>query len=131
MKNQTLRKIGAVSTVLFSSMAFQFLGVAKQMMANEDVIRVEPAKLTTEKKTAMQWIDAQKKMLVSWSDQIWEFAELSLQEFKSSALLADALRDAGFEVTSGISNMPTAFVAEYGTGKPVIGILAEYDALPG
>jgi aminobenzoyl-glutamate utilization protein B len=131
MKKQTLRIIGAGSTVLLSLLAFQFLGVAKQTMANEDVIKVKPAELTQEKKTAMQWVDDQKKILGSLSDQIWNFAELSLQEFKSSALLADALREAGFEVTSGISNMPTAFVAEYGTGKPVIGILAEYDALPG
>ncbi|MDX1286288.1 MAG: amidohydrolase, partial [Draconibacterium sp.] len=64
------------------------------------------------------------------SDQIWEFAELGLQEFKSSALLVETLENEGFSVEKGLAGMPTCFVASYGSGKPVIGILAEYDALP-
>ncbi|MDL2272837.1 amidohydrolase [Desulfovibrio sp. OttesenSCG-928-I05] len=66
------------------------------------------------------------------SDAIWEFAELGLTEDKSSQLLADLLEKEGFTVTRGVAGMPTAFVAEavIGTGKPVIGFLAEYDALP-
>src|SRR5205823_7557616 len=50
--------------------------------------------------------------------------------YRSSARLVGVLKKAGFKVREGVSNMPTAFVAEYGSGKPVIGILAEYDALP-
>jgi aminobenzoyl-glutamate utilization protein B len=62
---------------------------------------------------------------------IWKFAEVGLQEHQSSKLLVDKLTTAGFKVERGISGMPTAFVASYGSGSPVIGILAEYDALPG
>ena len=63
--------------------------------------------------------------------RIWAFAEVGYQEEKSSALLQSELRAAGFTVKSGIAGEPTAFVAEYGSGKPVIAILGEYDALPG
>ncbi len=64
------------------------------------------------------------------SDAIWSYAELGLQEFKSSKLLADTLEQAGFKVERGLAGMPTCFVASYGSGKPVIGILGEFDALP-
>ncbi len=64
------------------------------------------------------------------SDAIWEFAELGLQEFNSSKLLADTLEEAGFTVERGLAGMPTCFVASYGEGHPVIGLLGEYDALP-
>lgn len=63
--------------------------------------------------------------------QIWGFAELGYLETKSSALLQETLRKEGFNVQSGVAEIPTAFVASYGSGKPVIGILAEFDALPG
>jgi len=63
--------------------------------------------------------------------QIWNFAELGYQEYKSTALLQKTLKEAGFTITTGTAGMPTAFIAEYGKGKPVIGILGEYDALPG
>lgn len=63
--------------------------------------------------------------------QIWEFAEVGYMEVKSSALLQGELRTAGFRVTAGVAGEPTAFVAEYGSGKPVIAILGEFDALPG
>ncbi|RYY37912.1 MAG: amidohydrolase [Sphingomonadales bacterium] len=62
---------------------------------------------------------------------VWEFAELGYQENRSSALLQSELAKAGFKVTKGVAEIPTAFVAEYGNGGPVIGILAEFDALPG
>ena len=64
------------------------------------------------------------------SDAIWSYAELGLQEFKSSALLSGTLENAGFKVERGLAGMPTCFVATYGSGKPVIGILGEFDALP-
>ena len=63
--------------------------------------------------------------------KVWEFAELGLIEFKSSALLADELEKHGFKVERGVADMPTAFVATWGNGKPVMGIMGEYDALPG
>jgi aminobenzoyl-glutamate utilization protein B len=64
------------------------------------------------------------------SDAIWSYAELGLQEYKSSALLANTLEQEGFSVEMGLAGMPTCFVASYGSGEPVIGILGEYDALP-
>jgi len=83
------------------------------------------------KKTALDWIEKNKKRIIEISDAIWKYAEVGLQEFKSSALLADELEKAGFKVKRGVAGMPTAFVATYGSGKPVLGILGEYDALPG
>ncbi len=64
------------------------------------------------------------------SDTIWSYAELGLQEFQSSALLIKTLENEGFTVEKDLAGMPTCFVATYGSGKPVVGILAEYDALP-
>jgi hypothetical protein len=64
------------------------------------------------------------------SDAIWNYAELGMQEFKSSALLIKTLEEEGFKVEKGVAGMPTCFVASWGSGKPVIGILGEFDALP-
>lgn len=63
--------------------------------------------------------------------QIWNYAEVGYKEVKSSALLTETLRKEGFTVETGVAEIPTAFVATYGSGQPVIGILAEFDALPG
>ena len=65
------------------------------------------------------------------ADAIWHFAELGYRESASSAQLANYLEKAGFEVTRGVADIPTAFVASAGSGGPHIGILAEFDALPG
>jgi len=69
----------------------------------------------------------------TWSiaQQIWEFAEPGYQEFRSSKLLADRLEQAGFQVQRGVAEIPTAFTATFGEGQPVLGILGEFDALPG
>jgi len=83
------------------------------------------------KEDAWTWILRNESQIMEVSDKIWEFAELGLQEFKSSALLSDTLEEYGFVVQRGIVGMPTAFVATYGSGRPVIGIMGEYDALPG
>ena len=79
---------------------------------------------------AIKWVKANQDLLIDISNQIWGFAELGLKEFKSSKLLAKTLDEAGFAVKMGVADMPTAFYADYGEGKPVIGILGEYDALP-
>ena len=63
--------------------------------------------------------------------QIWEYAELGYLEEKSSKLLQQELENSGFKIQSGIAGIPTAFIAEYNNGGPVIGILGEFDALPG
>lgn len=84
-----------------------------------------------DKKEFLQYIDEKSDVITDVSDKIWEFAELSLREFKSSQLMAEVLRQEGFQVEYPFCNIKTAFKASYGTGKPVIGILAEYDALSG
>jgi len=81
--------------------------------------------------TAVADVDRRADQIRSVNKSIWELAEVGLQERKSSRLLIDALTEAGFSIKEGVSGMPTAFVASYGEGQPVIGILAEYDALPG
>jgi aminobenzoyl-glutamate utilization protein B len=85
----------------------------------------------TTKKNALNWISENEQEIIRVSDEIWNFAELGYQEFKSSALIADHLRKAGFKIEMGVSEIPTAFVATYGSGKPVIGVMGEYDALFG
>ncbi len=76
-------------------------------------------------------LDARTPAYAGVAKQIWNFAEVGYQETKSSALLQEQLRTAGFRIEAGVANMPTAFVATYGSGKPVLAILGEYDALPG
>jgi aminobenzoyl-glutamate utilization protein B len=76
-------------------------------------------------------IEALSEEYAGIAQQIWDYAEVGYLETESSELLQTTLRDAGFAVEAGVASMPTAFVASYGSGKPVIGILAEFDALPG
>jgi aminobenzoyl-glutamate utilization protein B len=83
------------------------------------------------KEAAIQGIDAKAQQYAATAHKIWEFAEVGYQEVKSSALLQETLTQAGFKIEKGVEGMPTAFVASYGSGKPVIAILGEYDALPG
>jgi len=87
--------------------------------------------MSVDKERAFDWIENNEKLLIEISDKVWELAELGLIEVKSSALLADELEKHGFRVERGIAGMPTAFVATWGEGKPIIGIMGEYDALPG
>jgi aminobenzoyl-glutamate utilization protein B len=87
--------------------------------------------MSADKKYAFDWIENNKKSIIEISDKIWEFAELGLIESKSSGLLAEELEKHGFKVERGIAGMPTAFVATWGEGKPTVGIMGEYDALPG
>ena len=79
----------------------------------------------------MSSIEKRSSDLVRISDEIWAFAETALREVNSSRTLADYAEAQGFIVRRGVAGMPTAFTAEYGTGKPIIGIMGEYDALPG
>lgn len=84
-----------------------------------------------DKQAAIASIDRHSSELVRLSDQVWAFAETALLETKSSKLLADYAEQQGFRVERGVAGMPTAFVASFGQGRPVIAILGEYDALPG
>ena len=83
------------------------------------------------KKEVLQNLDNKQSEYGKTAHQIWEWAELGYQETKSSELLQEILRDEGFTIEIGVAGIPTAFVATYGSGSPVIGVLAEYDALPG
>ncbi len=83
------------------------------------------------KETAWKWIDENKDRLTAISDKIWGYAELGLMETRSSKLLSDTLESHGFRVERGVAGMPTAFIATYGKTKPVIGVMGEFDALPG
>jgi aminobenzoyl-glutamate utilization protein B len=83
------------------------------------------------KQAAVAAIDARSAELIGLADRVWEYAETALREHRSAALLADYAESQGFAVERGVAGMPTAFVAEYGSGPPVIAILGEYDALPG
>ena len=84
-----------------------------------------------QKQNVIKALDEKAGYYADIASQIWEHSELGFLEEKSTALLQSELTKAGFKVDKGIAGMPTAFVASYGSGKPVIGILGEYDALPG
>jgi len=90
------------------------------------------ASLYKEKKHALDYLSEEEviRKFGIISDSIWGFAELGMQEYRSSAILIRTLKDEGFRVEQGLAGMPTCFVASWGEGKPVIGILGEYDALP-
>ncbi|MDQ1280743.1 MAG: aminobenzoyl-glutamate utilization protein [Thermoproteota archaeon] len=82
------------------------------------------------KEDATNWIVKNQDRLTEISDKIWTYAEVGLQEYKSSSLLAETLEKESFKLQRVVAGMPTAFVASWGKGKPVIGVLGEFDALP-
>jgi aminobenzoyl-glutamate utilization protein B len=88
-------------------------------------------KINANKQSVIGWVDANSSDLTELSDKIWSYEEIAFQEFKSSKALSDYAESLGFKVTRGVADIPTAFTAEYGSGEPVIGILGEFDALPG
>ncbi len=83
------------------------------------------------KEAVIKSVDKHQQELIAISDKIWAYAETALRETKSSKELADYAEAQGFTVKRNVSGMPTAFIAEYGSGKPIIGIMGEFDALPG
>jgi aminobenzoyl-glutamate utilization protein B len=108
---------------------FIFLSIIISITATaqkKKAINTEPLKTT-----AATGIQAAYNQYKQMALQIWDYAELGYKEEKSSTLLQQTLQQNGFEVQAGVAGIPTAFVATYGSGYPVIGILAEFDALPG
>lgn len=83
------------------------------------------------KEAVIQSVNKHQQELIAMSDKIWTYAETALKETKSSKELADYAEAQGFRVKRGVAGMPTAFIAEFGSGKPIVGIMGEYDALPG
>jgi aminobenzoyl-glutamate utilization protein B len=91
----------------------------------------EKATLSKEKEFIFKVVDRNSKAIALLGDNIYYFAELGMQEFETAKLMTQILEEAGFKVERGISGMPTAFMATYGSGKPVIAIHTEYDTTPG
>ena len=87
--------------------------------------------LTKNKKALLESVEKHKQALIKISDDIWAVAETAFEEDKSAKILADYAEQQGFTVERGVAEIPTAFVATYGSGKPVISVLGEFDALPG
>ena len=88
-------------------------------------------KLSKLKKEALTEAEGLSAQVHDVCQKLWDLSETALKENESSAVLTNLLEEEGFKVEKGVAGMPTAFVATYGSGSPVIGILAEYDALPG
>ncbi len=84
-----------------------------------------------DKQAMISAMDARMDTYGNIAQQIWEFAEVGYQEVQSSVLLQQELEKEGFKVEKGVADIPTAFTATFGAGEPVIGILGEFDALPG
>ncbi len=99
--------------------------ISAQAFAADEVSNTEA------KNAAEVSIDRQSAALTELSDQIWAHAEVALHETQSGKVLADYAEQQGFDVKRDIAGMPMAFIASYGKGKPIIGVLGEYDALPG
>jgi aminobenzoyl-glutamate utilization protein B len=89
------------------------------------------SQVSGKKQYTIQYIDSISKTLIAINDSIWNYAEPSLKEFKSSSLLIKLLRDEGFIIQENAGGISTQFVATYGVDKPVIGLFGEYDADPG
>ena len=89
------------------------------------------SKLDAHKKEAVRGVDEMAKIAQEMVDSVFSFGELGFQEVETSKYLTGQLEKFGFKVQRGVAGMPTAFIASAGTGQPILGILAEYDALPG
>jgi aminobenzoyl-glutamate utilization protein B len=95
------------------------------------VVPTQPQAQATDTRAVLSSIDAKANAYGEIARQIWAFAEVGYQETKSSALLQQQLKAAGFDVKAGLADIPTSFTATWGSGKPVIAIIGEFDALPG
>ena len=104
-------------TILFFALTSTLLLAQQKLPKNKAIIEAS--------------IENHKSELIAISDDIWAKAETAFEEYESSEILSDYAEKNGFKVEKGVAGMPTAFVATYGSGKPVIGILGEFDALPG
>ncbi len=118
-------------TIGFHLLTLVLLQASSIDAAPPDKEDAPPKKAAPEKRDAIDWLDEHVALLNKLNYDIWSFAEIGLEETRSAAALSEVLRANGFSIESGVADMPTAFVASYGSGHPIIGILAEYDALPG
>lgn len=88
-------------------------------------------KINSNKKAVIATVESKASELTELSDKIWSFEEVAFQEDQSAAALIKYAEDQGFKITENVGGIATAFMAEFGTGKPVIAIMGEFDALPG
>lgn len=125
----TTRPIRPLSLLLLGSLLAAAAGPGSPLAAQApDDLRLLPQP----QKTALAEVDRLGDEIRAMSMTLWDYAETAMLEERSAAFLADLLEREGFAVTRGLAGMPTAFVAEFSRGEgPTIGILAEYDALPG
>ena len=105
--------------------------VIKKWLSNGSHFSKYEVFMNEKKQIAISAIDNNKEIFTALSDRIWEYAELSLKEFKSADDYCKTLASLGFEVEKNVADIPTAFLGKWGEGKPIIGILGEYDALSG
>jgi aminobenzoyl-glutamate utilization protein B len=107
----------------------------KRLLASCAMLALAPAvwgqSSVTSHKELQQLVDEHAQQWKDVSKQVWDYAEMGYHETKSSALLQTNLKAAGFSIQSGVADEPTGFIASYGSGKPVVAILGEFDALPG
>jgi aminobenzoyl-glutamate utilization protein B len=94
-------------------------------------LSVSAQKLSKNKQAVIASVEKHEKELIRISDEIWSIAETAFEETQSAEILASYAEKNGFQVDRGVAGMPTAFVATYGSGSPVISVLGEFDALPG
>ena len=113
-------------SIKFTSFILLFIGCFYQLPAQN-----KPLKIPENKKSVLASVEIHQQELINLSDSVWKFAETALKESRSAKILADYAEKNGFNTRRGVAEMPTAFIAEYGSGKPVIAILGEFDALPG
>ncbi|MEL6923925.1 MAG: amidohydrolase [Bacteroidota bacterium] len=110
---------------------FLFAGLLLTVLPIDTDAQRSGSSMNKQAHKALQTLVEQEDRYRSIAKQIWSYAELGYQEEKSSTLLKSTLEKEGFKIESGVAEIPTAFVASYGSGSPVIAILGEYDALPG
>ncbi len=101
------------------------------LTGNATVFAQKSQKIPANKRAALTSIDNHASEMIALSNKIWAAAEIALKENVSAKALADYAEAQGFTVERGVAEMPTAFIASYGSGKPIIGIMGEFDALPG
>ena len=105
--------------------------MTKRIIAGTAFLFLSASAVSQDQDEMLDFIDGRYEETAAMARTIWEYAEVGYQETQSSQLIRDELASAGFAVEAGIASIPTAFVASYGSGGPVIAILAEFDALPG
>lgn len=116
----------------------KLLFVSASILLFQTTAKVQPSKkpvtgniLSANKQLILQSVEKHKEELINLSDKIWGFAEIAMKETQSSGLLSGYAEQQGFKVERGVAGIPTAFIASYGSGQPIIGVMGEFDALPG